>query len=217
MCKSTFKLECSLLIIVSFALHYFIFTSIVSRVTAQSRFSIGNMIECLNFTTRLEAREEVHPSELDLALETRARMHGSSVPYSPVYPTVGRLFPGTYYLNGIDSKWTRSYSRVPLDAKMAPPGSVLAPPLVLRLAKQEEISIPVTGKLQLLTAVAQGNSEKVMEAKSRIACVITGVSAGLPTGSGPVFHPDNLSRLVKGHQCIQTISGRWVNHDQFFL
>ncbi len=165
------------------------------------------MIEFLNLTTRLESREEVHPNELDFALETRARMHQSSAPYSPVYPTVGRLFPGTFYLNGIDSKWTRTYSRVPLDAKMTPPGSVLAPPLVLRLAKQEEVSTPVTGKLQLITAAVEGNKKKVVEAKNRIACVITGVSAGLPNGTGPVFHPDNLTRLVNGHQCIQAISG----------
>jgi hypothetical protein len=166
------------------------------------------MIECLDFTNRLNSREEVHPSELDLALETRARMHSSSAPYSPAYPTVGRLFPGTYYLNSIDSKWIRTYSRVPLDSKMAPHGSSLAPPLVLRLAKEDEVSTPVTGKLQLLAV--KGNKEKVLEAKNRIACVITGVSAGLPTGDGPVFHPDNLNRLVNGDQCIRSISGRYV-------
>jgi len=179
-----------------------------SRDTEQSRFSIGKMNECLNLSFRLDSREKVHPNELDLALETRARMHKSSAPYSPVYPTLGRLFPGTYYLNSIDSKWTRTYSRVPLDAEMISPGSILAPPLVLRLAKQTEVSKPVTGKLQLLSAAAQGNREKFIEAKHRIACVITGVSAGLPNGTGPVFHPDNLTRLVNGHQCIQAISGR---------
>ena len=166
------------------------------------------MTECLDLTARLDNREEVNPNELDLALETRARMHGTIAPYSPVYPTIGRLLPGTFYLNSIDAKWKRTYSRVPLDAKMAPHGTSVAPPLVLRLAKQDEISTPVTGKLQVLTAAVEGNKEKLVEAKSRIACVITGVSAGLPTGKGPVFHPDNLSRLVNGEQCIQAISGR---------
>lgn len=178
------------------------------RVSEQSRFTIGKMTECLNLTTRLDSREEVNPSELDLALETRARMHSSSAPYSPVYPTIGRLFPGTFYLNSIDSKWKRTYSRVPLDAEMACPGSSLAPPLVLRLAKQEEVSTPVTGKLQLLTAAAEGKNDAMLKAKNRIACVITGVSAGLPTDDGPVFQADNLSRLVDGKQCIKAISGR---------
>jgi len=182
------------------------------RTTNQSRFTIGKMTESLDLVNRLESREKVDPCELDLALETRARMHTSTAPYSPVYPTIGRLFPGTYYLNGIDTKWTRTYSRVPLDAKMAStPGTslslALAPPLVLRVAKQEEVSTPVVGKLQLLTATAEGNRAKIIQAKNRIACVITGVSAGLPSGHGPVFHPDNLSRLIEGKQCIKAISG----------
>jgi len=92
----------------------------------------------MNLTQRLASREEVHPSELDLALDTRARMHQCGAPYAPVYPTVGRLFPGTYYLNGISCKWTRVYSRVPLDAIVESKGSSLAPPSVLELAAQEK-------------------------------------------------------------------------------
>lgn len=166
------------------------------------------MAQCLSLTKRLERREQVQACELDLALETRARMHRSSAPYSPVYPTIGRLLPGTFYLNGIDSKWRRTYSRVPLDATMDAVGSSLAPPLVLRLAQEEKLSTPVTGKLSLLTAAMEGNETKISEAQKRIACVITGVSAGLPNGTGPVFHPDNLTRLVEGDQCIKPISGR---------
>lgn len=59
-------------------------------------FSINDMVENLKLSERLASREEVHPSELDLALETRARMHRSGAPYSPVYPTVGRMFPGRF-------------------------------------------------------------------------------------------------------------------------
>ena len=175
------------------------------------------MSKSLSLTKRLDGREQVQACELDLALETRARMHRSSAPYSPLYPTVGRLFPGTFYLNGIDSKWRRTYSRVPLDAKMDAHGSSLAPPLVLRVAEEEKLSTPVTGKLSLLTAAVEGNEKKISEAKKRITCVITGVSAGLPNGNGPVFHPDNLNRLVEGHQCIKPISGRYVIFATDFL
>lgn len=91
----------------------------------------------MNLTERLGRREEVHPSELDYALDTRARMHQCGAPYSPLYPTVGRLFPGTYYLKGISSKWTRTYSRVPIDANVESKGLPLAPQCVLDLAKQE--------------------------------------------------------------------------------
>ena len=92
------------------------------------------MVDAMKLTQRLESREEVGPGELDMALDTRARMHGAGAPYTPVYPTVGRLFPGTYYLQSIDEKWRRIYERVPLDAKMAPHGSSLAPESVLKLS-----------------------------------------------------------------------------------
>jgi len=156
---------------------------------------------------RLERREKVHPSELDHALETRARMHRAGAPYSPVYPTVGRLFPGTYYLNGIDTCWRRTYSRVPLDATMDPHGAPLAPPIVLRLAKRDQMSQPVTGKLQVLSSTEEGNADKVTEARRRVACVITGTAAGLPGNPDRVFDPKNMERLISGDSCITPISG----------
>lgn len=163
------------------------------------RFTIPIIAKNLSLTKRLETRELVHPSELDYALETRARMHRNGAPYSPVYPTVGRLFPGTYYLNGINSSWCRTYSRVPLDAKMLKNEERLAPPLVLRLAKRDLVTIPVTGKLSVSVHGSEG--------KSRLACVITGISAGLPGKDGPVFHPDNFTKLIEGEQCIKPVSG----------
>jgi hydroxymethylglutaryl-CoA synthase len=182
--------------------------------TDQGRvFTIEEMVKNLNLTHRLDSREEVHPQELDLALETRARMHRGGAPYSPVYPTNGRMFPGTYFLNGIDSKWRRSYSRVPLDSEPEAAGTstTLAPPIVLRLAKREALSTPVTGVLEVLTKSVSGNAlDKYADAKARVACVITGTSAGMPCGDdvGEVFDSSNLQRLVEGKlQCIRPISG----------
>ena len=137
------------------------------------------------------------------ALETRARMHRAGAPYSPVYPTIGRMFPGTYYLNGIDSDWRRTYSRVPLDAPRETSGAPLAPPIVLRLAKLESVSHPVTGKLQVLSQ----EDSTITEAGRRIACVITGTAAGLPGNSDEVFSRDNMQRLLDGDTCICPISG----------
>mmetsp|Transcript_10824 Transcript_10824/g.16500 ORF Transcript_10824/g.16500 Transcript_10824/m.16500 type:complete len:1124 (+) Transcript_10824:47-3418(+) len=175
-------------------------------------FTIDEMAKNLNIAQRLASREQVHPQELDLALETRARMHRGGAPYSPVYPTE-RMFPGTYYLNGIDAKWRRSYSRVPLDSEPEPEGTSahLAPPMVLRLAKREALSTPVTGVLEVLTKSVSGNAlDKYADAKARVACVITGTSAGMPYGDdiGQVFDPSNLQKLVEGKlQCIRPISG----------
>jgi len=176
------------------------------REPLSSRFSIEKMANALKLMDRLTSREKVHPCELDHALESRARMHRTGSPYSPVYPTVGRLFPGTYYLNGIDSSWRRTYSRVPLDAKMDPHGTPLAPPIVMRLAKRDQMSHPVTGKLQVLSSTEDGNADKATEARRRIACVITGTAAGLP-GNPEVFSPDNMKHLINGDSCIKPISG----------
>jgi 3-oxoacyl-(acyl-carrier-protein) synthase len=178
-----------------------------SRESGSSRFSISKMADTLKLMERLDSRERVHPSELDHALETRARMHRAGAPYSPVYPTTGRLFPGTYYLNGIDSNWRRTYSRVPLDAKMDPHGTPLAPPIVMRLAKREQMSHPVTGKLQVLSSTEEGSADKTTEARRRIACVITGTAAGLPGNPDQVFSSDNMQRLIAGDSCIRPVSG----------
>lgn len=168
------------------------------------RFTIASIAKALSLTERLATREEVHPCELDFALGTRARMHSAGAPYSPVYPTVGRLFPGTYYLNGIDSKWNRTYSRVPLDAKMLIGEESLAPPIVLRLAKRDEVSTPVTGKLSVLEDKKKGIEGSTSE---RVGCIVTGISAGLPGNDGPVFADENMTKLVKGQQLLTPISG----------
>jgi 3-oxoacyl-(acyl-carrier-protein) synthase len=157
----------------------------------------------MDLTNRLQQREEVHPSELDLALETRARMHRAGAPYRPVYPP-GRLFPGTYYLNGVDASWRRTYSRVPREAPLPTPGASLAPPIVLRLAQRDALSHPVTGKLQVLAESVDGNADQITESQRRIACVITGTAAGLPDSACP-FQKNNMERLISGHQCITAI------------
>jgi hydroxymethylglutaryl-CoA synthase len=184
----------------------------VRTPTKQSQFTVKSMATTMNLSERLASREMVHPGELDYALETRARMHRAGAPYSPVYPTVGRLFPGTYYLNGIDALFRRTYSRVPLDATFTvAPGSPLAPPIVLREAKRDSVSQPVTGKLQVLASTREGNADQHTEARRRIACVITGTAAGLPGLEHP-FAEHNLERLTRGNQCITPVSGSVKAH-----
>ena len=176
-----------------------------SRDPTQTLFTIDKMASSMMLSDRLASRELVHPSELDYALETRARMHRAGAPYSPVYPTLGRLFPGTYYLNGIDANWRRMYSRIPIDTIVTHQiGTTipLAPPMVLRLSKEDSVSIPVTGKLQVLTTTGV---DKTTESLRRIACVVSGTAAGLPGGE-KVFREGNLQRLIEGNQCITPIS-----------
>ena len=73
--------------------NFSIITHSHSHTPHQTQFTIPKISDHLSLTHRLTTREKVAPVELDIALETRSRLHRSGAPYSPVYPTVGRLFP----------------------------------------------------------------------------------------------------------------------------
>jgi 3-oxoacyl-(acyl-carrier-protein) synthase len=136
------------------------------------------MQQVLQLETRLSMREQVAARELDLALDTRAKMHTSGVPYTPFYPH-DRLFPGTYYLTHIDAQWRRHYARTPV-GPMTPWDGVVRPlqpaPSIRSFADETDLS----------------------------ACYITGTAAGLP-GQEQVFRADNLERLLKGENCISAV------------
>uniref|UniRef100_A0A7S4SVQ3 Hydroxymethylglutaryl-CoA synthase n=2 Tax=Ditylum brightwellii TaxID=49249 RepID=A0A7S4SVQ3_9STRA len=87
-----------------------------TTTSKHAKFSIPKMSSTLQLTQRLESRQKVAANELDLALNTRAEMHHVGAPYTPVYPTEGRLLPGTYYLKEIDGQWRRFYERISVDA-----------------------------------------------------------------------------------------------------
>ncbi len=78
-----------------------------------AKFTIGKMSQMIDFETRLSSRMELDAKELDEVMDCREKMHHAGVPFTPSYDPTTRLFPGTYYLTGIDSKWTRQYSRLP--------------------------------------------------------------------------------------------------------
>ena len=59
---------------------------------------------------RLKARKTVPPAEFERIMKLREETHHLA-PYTPVGSTA-ELFPGTYYLKGVDEKYRRSYERV---------------------------------------------------------------------------------------------------------
>jgi len=81
------------------------------REPNQSKFTISKMTDALNLMARLDAREELDASELDKALDARARMHTAGAPYKPQYQSF-RLLSGTYYLDEIDANFVRKYKRI---------------------------------------------------------------------------------------------------------
>lgn len=175
--------------------HHLSFKKPLIQTTVQT---IG---QTMNLTQRLQSRVEVHPKELDDALETRATMHNAGVPYQPVYPTIGRLYPGTYFLKGIDEKWRRTYSRVPFDAfivKQDSSSSSLLPPHV---SQKHRRIIPVSNS----TVKPQESNVSNDLPRKPVGCVITGTAAALPCGKNP-FAKDNMDRLLSGHQFIGPVS-----------
>jgi hydroxymethylglutaryl-CoA synthase len=181
-----------------------------------SPFTMERMAKALSLPERLAARECVAAAELDCALETRAKMHSTSVadlPYQPTYPTKSHLWPGTYYLKEMDAKWRRFYERVPLTdtsrsdrlraaaANDGTPFQPLAPKEAVVWAKQALAKASASAE-----TIDTDGTLPVVKGNTKLSLVITGVSAGLPGLNRPVFSPDNLDRLVRGEQCIEPVS-----------
>ena len=70
-----------------------------------------NIKHQLQIRQRLQDRTKVSPAEFDQIMNLREQTHNQKK-YAPV-GTVDEenLFKGTYYLNGIDEKYRRSYIR----------------------------------------------------------------------------------------------------------
>ncbi len=82
------------------------------RTPEQKRFTIGKMSQAIDFPSRLSSRAQLDAKELDEVMDCREKMHHAGCPYEPTYDPKERLFPGTYYLTGIDANWTRKYARM---------------------------------------------------------------------------------------------------------
>ena len=169
----------------------------------QSPFTIPNLATKLQLSDRLVQRRLVHPRELDLALETRSRLHRAGAPYSPVYPTdPSVLFPGTFYLRNIDSQWRRTYGRVPTDSPEYPHGEPLdqlAPIVVLRQAERDAVSLPVTGKLQALLAITPTASRDEGDVEEAAAVSKAAVASGAnldPATATGLLHLEAQRRIA---------------------
>lgn len=106
-------------------------------------FTVARIAEAVNLAVRLADREKLPPAELDRALAARSDAHHYSSQslegdqerskgsdgyrFVPRYP-LDRLFPGTYYLEGVSAGFTRSYARRPMDSPRARGGALVHPP-----------------------------------------------------------------------------------------
>ena len=65
----------------------------------------------INIPKTLAARKTIPPADFEATMKLREETHHLA-PYKPVGDPA-QLFPGTYYLTGVDEKHRRSYVRVP--------------------------------------------------------------------------------------------------------
>lgn len=80
------------------------------REPKQSIFSISKMATVLNLIERLDARTKLDASELDKALDARAKMHLAGAPYTPEFKPFN-VHPSTYYLESLGPNFVRKYNR----------------------------------------------------------------------------------------------------------
>ena len=64
---------------------------------------------------RLKSRRVLVPADFEKIMKLREETHHSA-PYSPLRD-ISELFPGTYYLTGVDAMHRRVYARIPPEEK----------------------------------------------------------------------------------------------------
>ena len=83
------------------------------RVSADStpKSPLATLAEgCTDLLKRLKSRRTVPPAEFEKTMKLREETHHLA-PYTPV-GDLGDLWPGTYYLTGVDEKHRRVYARL---------------------------------------------------------------------------------------------------------
>ncbi|XP_058789923.1 hydroxymethylglutaryl-CoA synthase 1 [Phymastichus coffea] len=84
--------------------------TIIKDIGADS--SLRRLLTNLSYVkTELETRREVHPQEYTTILAAREK-NCHVIPFEP-QSSIDNMFPGTYYLIGVDEMYRRTYQRVP--------------------------------------------------------------------------------------------------------
>lgn len=104
-----------------------------------SEFSLQRIQEALRVSARLADRQKMTPADLTKALEIREHSHGF-VPYQPLCSTDG-LYPGTFYLEEINSSFERRYLVKPADSARVP--AALVDPLKVAAAETKSSAKPI--------------------------------------------------------------------------
>jgi hypothetical protein len=186
------------------------------------------MQQALSIGARLASRERLAPSDLASALDAREKSHG----YVPYYPTfaVDNMYPGTYYLQEVNSSFERVYVRKSPSAERKLGGPLLADDalsggvsdmaigsdnvgLDFSSSVTTHYTMPLKGSSPnspyLSPRLKRSTTEVWASGRPNVKVVVTGVAAALPGRDNDVFHPgvDNIRRLINGDMCITPIPG----------
>jgi hydroxymethylglutaryl-CoA synthase len=197
------------------------------KMEAGSRFSLLLMQQQLNIASRLADREELQPNALTEALQARESSHGV-IPFKPTY-LLDRVFPGTYYIDNINTSYERVYVRKPLSAPRVIGGPLFPLPAAPAVKEDDgflvespvDISSSPNGHatnakhIQINTSDDNGvglgirrNTTYVWPSgRPNVRVVITGVAAATPGLTGSTFTPGvhNIHRILQGESCISPV------------
>ncbi|KAI9506011.1 3-hydroxy-3-methylglutaryl coenzyme A synthase [Coemansia spiralis] len=84
-----------------------------SMYSFRFRSDTAAITQTLDLAARLESRIKASPVEFESTMELREKTHNAQ-DYEPA-GNVAELFPGTYYLQKIDTMWRRAYGRTSLN------------------------------------------------------------------------------------------------------
>ncbi|KAJ1970136.1 3-hydroxy-3-methylglutaryl coenzyme A synthase [Dispira parvispora] len=87
--------------------------SAASMFALRVKGSVAPLAERLQLRERLEKRTKVSPEDFDQLMSLREKTHQLR-DYQPT-GSLDNLFPGTYYLANVDTKFRRDYQRTPLN------------------------------------------------------------------------------------------------------
>lgn len=179
-------------------------TTETTAAAATTPFTVARIAETVSLAARLADRERLPPAELDAALAARSAAHslacgggsdrsrkegGEALAFVPGFP-VDRLFPGTYYLEGIGYDGSRMYGRRSRDAARVR-GGALAPSLARRVA-----AAGVEGGEEAVARKGGGGEEDVTT-----TATVSGTEAS--SSGGDDVGEEEGEEEVEGRQALQ--------------
>lgn len=161
--------------------------------------NLDRIAKAVSMRPRLQSRCQASPAELTWALQARQLAHGAKN-FNPCYP-VDRLFPGTFYLDHVNDKYERVYTRRDFLPMVKKTDELCPKELLQRLNGGTDE--PATASIgSSASEEVKSEAEAAVPCRQDLPIVVTGVAAGIPGGENACFNGDSLTSLLNGCNCI---------------